>query len=79
MSISEEDADQQRPEAIQITAGHPTDEELAAAISVLSLALAPRPRPRAASDRAVVGGWNSYVRVMRREHYAGRGAWTARL
>lgn len=67
------------PPAIQVTGGNPTDEELAAAVAVLSIAMAPRPNPRAASDRPKVGGWNSYHRVLRREHVPGTGSWGARL
>ncbi|MGA4669458.1 acyl-CoA carboxylase subunit epsilon [Propionibacteriaceae bacterium Y1923] len=67
------------PPVFEVSRGNPTDEELAAAITVLSLALAPRPNPRPASDRAVAGGWNSYYRVLRREHRSGRGAWGARF
>lgn len=64
--------------AFTVTKGNPTDEEIGAAMTVLAIALAPRPNPRAASDRPVVGGWNSYHRVTRREHITGPGAWTAR-
>lgn len=58
--------------------GNPTDEELAAAITVLSIALAPRPNPRAANDRPLAGGWKSYWRTLRRDHRPGPGAWMAR-
>lgn len=62
---------------IQVSKGNPTDEEVAAAVTVLSLALAPRPNPRAAADRPLAGGWRSYWRVMRHDHRPGRGAWSA--
>ena len=63
--------------AMGVVKGNPTEEELAAAVTVLSLALAPRPNPRPADDRPLAGGWKSYWRVVRREHRPGRGAWTA--
>lgn len=63
---------------LELAKGNPSDEELAAVVTVLSLALAPRPNPRPAVDRPVAGGWKSYWRVMRHDHRPGRGAWTAR-
>ena len=75
----DDNTDQAAGPVFQVSKGHPTDEELAAAVTVLSLALAPRPNPRAAADRPLAGGWNSRWRVVRREHRPGRGAWTARI
>lgn len=72
-------ADDSASPVFQVSGGNPSDDELAAAIAVLSVALAPRPRPRAASDRPKVGGWNSYHRVIRPPHQPGAGAWGARL
>ncbi|MGA4508338.1 acyl-CoA carboxylase subunit epsilon [Propionibacteriaceae bacterium G1746] len=76
-----DDTEQTTPPAqkpIGVAKGNPTDDELAAAIAVLSVVTAPLPNPQAAKDRPVAGGWSSYWRTLRRDHRPGFGAWTAR-
>lgn len=60
-------------ETFQVVRGNPTDEELAAAISVLSVVTAPvPPKP---DNVPYMGGWKSYWRTVRRPILPGRDAW----
>lgn len=67
------------PSVVEVVAGSPTPEELAAVLTVVSAVAggdAPAERPRA--DRSPAG-WGSYWRAVRREHRPGPGAWARAL
>ncbi|GAB3624107.1 hypothetical protein GCM10027418_21910 [Mariniluteicoccus endophyticus] len=59
---------------VEVVSGSPTEEELAAIITVLSAASSADGRSRT-TDLPRAGGWKSYWRVVRREHRPGPAAW----
>ncbi|WP_026925731.1 acyl-CoA carboxylase subunit epsilon [Granulicoccus phenolivorans] len=66
--------EQQKPPVIEVVAGSPTPEEIAAIVTVVS-ALAAAPAEEKAVDQPRVGGWRSYYRALRRPFVHGPGAW----
>ncbi len=63
------------PDEFKVAKGNPTDEELAALVTVLSAQLAAK-EPRENLDRPIAGGWNSYWRNIRMPFVYGPEAWS---
>lgn len=63
------------PADFAITSGNPTDEEVAAAATVLSALANASDTLRSADDRPLAGGWKSYYRTVRPPLVYGRAAW----
>jgi hypothetical protein len=73
-TASAEDAAGSAP-AFRVVRGHPTEEELAALLVVLSARAAAEPTPTAA--RTPASGWASYAQAVRAPLQPGPGAWRA--
>ena len=61
--------------AFRVVRGHPTEEEVAALLVVLSARATPEPTTTAAPTRT--SGWASYARAIRAPLQPGPGAWEA--
>jgi len=60
---------------VQIVAGQPTDEELAALGAVIVALRRARPEPHAPVTNTLAGGWRSYWHTVRNPLLPGREAW----
>jgi hypothetical protein len=60
---------------ISVVKGSPTDEELAAVVTVLTAAAATSEPVTDRSDKPLAGGWKSYTRTVRQTRHPGPGAW----
>lgn len=63
------------PPADYTVTGAPTDDELAALITVLQARAVDSSRLHSADDRPQAGGWTSYYRTVRQALVPGRDAW----
>jgi hypothetical protein len=70
------DGEAPRPVALRVLRGTPSDEELAALVSVLA-ASASAGRARPAAERPRVGGWADRRAALRTPVSVGPGAWAA--
>ncbi|MDQ7991528.1 MAG: acyl-CoA carboxylase subunit epsilon [Propionicimonas sp.] len=59
----------------EVTAGHPTDAELAAVTAVLVALRRGRPDPHAPAAGTLAGGWRSYWHTVRTPLVPGHEAW----
>lgn len=60
---------------LEVTAGHPTDAELAALTAVLVALRRGRPDPHAPEASTLAGGWRSYWHTVRTPLVPGQDAW----
>ncbi|MFT4109347.1 acyl-CoA carboxylase epsilon subunit [Propionicimonas sp.] len=60
---------------IQVVAGSPSDEELAALAAVVVALRRARPAPHAPATSTLAGGWRSYWHTVRTPLVPGREAW----
>ncbi|MDR1710356.1 MAG: acyl-CoA carboxylase subunit epsilon [Propionibacteriaceae bacterium] len=64
-----------QPPLVHVTAGDPTDEELAALAAVMVALRRDRPKPHAPSTSTLAGGWRSFWHTIRSPILPGRDAW----
>ncbi|WP_300079872.1 acyl-CoA carboxylase subunit epsilon [Propioniciclava sp.] len=67
-------ADEPRP-ALEVLAGEPDADELAALVTVLAMLRRERGRPHAPTDTRIAGGWVSRWHLVRHDVLAGASAW----
>lgn len=60
---------------VQVVAGSPTDEELAAVGALIVALRRGRPAPHAPETSTLAGGWRSYWHTVRTPLVPGREAW----
>ena len=60
---------------VDVTAGHPSDAELAALTAVLVASLRGRPAPHTPVTSTLAGGWQSYWHTVRTPLVPGHEAW----
>lgn len=60
---------------VQVVAGSPTDEELAALGAIIVAVRRARPEPHAPLTGTLAGGWRSYWHTVRNPVLPGREAW----
>ncbi len=65
----------QPDQLVNIVAGEPTDEELAALGAVIIALRRARPAPHAPATSTLAGGWRSYWHTVRTPLVPGREAW----
>ncbi|WP_420174684.1 acyl-CoA carboxylase epsilon subunit [Luteococcus sp. OSA5] len=75
MSENAEETAAPEPMRFEVTGGNPSDDEMAAVLTVLAAALTPTGPAKETDDRPLAGGWKSYQRVIRRMPPPGRAAW----
>jgi hypothetical protein len=60
---------------LEVVAGSPTDEELAALTAVMVSLRRARPKPHTPSASTLAGGWRSFWHTIRSPLLPGRDAW----
>ena len=64
-----------REPELRIVGGSPSDDELAALVSVLVAVRRQRDKPHVPSTATLAGGWRSYWYTVRNPLHPGREAW----
>lgn len=60
---------------VEIVAGNPSDEDVAAITAILAMVRRGRGRPHAPQKSVIAGGWKSYWHTVRHPFLPGRDAW----